>query len=226
MKTIITLMILATAVKITTLELDAVEQTNPEDCTPFGNGDSREARSDGECKSSNHILNENDIAQKAAEQANAAQEAQEQAAKQAAHQVKEQLADKAEEAAEVAQAALLGKEEAVYELQQEVQVAENVKKDEDSSLNRSRDTEIAAKRACAEAAKEKKLVSQALEISRENSENAVQMAKIAQEALDLKVRLVESAKHRVKQLREKLDSVKAEKEKDSATNLPPQSCDY
>ncbi|KAK5643549.1 hypothetical protein RI129_007394 [Pyrocoelia pectoralis] len=148
------------------------------------------------------------IAQNAAMEAKAAQQAQSVAAEQASHQVKVQLAEKAGEAAKTAEAALLGKQSIVEEIEHELKEAKEVAKEEGSSLHEDKRTLAAATKASQAAQAEYKLLQQAIKISQTNVQNAELAVKGAYSEVDQKEKLVEAARMRVEELEKQLKTAR------------------
>ncbi|KAF5281992.1 hypothetical protein FQA39_LY00516 [Lamprigera yunnana] len=150
------------------------------------------------------------IAENAAVEATAAHEAQAAASEQASHQVKLQLAERAEDAAKTAEAAHLGKQEVVDELQRELKEAKEAAREQLCGLQEVNRTLDVALKAAQAAQSELKLLQEAHQVAQTNCVGASQTAKGVQALVQGKDKLIDAAKARVNQIQDQLKA--AEKE--------------
>lgn len=150
------------------------------------------------------------IALKAAQEAQAAENAQEMAGKEASKQAKFQLAEKAIQAAKASQAALSAKQSIVEQLERELRESEVVVQDLSSSIQQSEANANAALRAAQQAASQLKMLTEAVQSSQSNLGNSEQAAQGAQQELSEKSQLLEAAKNRVEQLLRELKTARSD----------------
>ncbi|XP_017866035.1 PREDICTED: uncharacterized protein LOC108615769 [Drosophila arizonae] len=144
------------------------------------------------------------IAQKAAQEAKAANDAQMTAANAAATQVKLELAEKAFQSARAAEAALAGKQQIFEQLQLENREAESVVQEVDSSLHNTQANAIAANDAIVEARNQLENLKRLVRAFTKNLESMENISTGAQQELAEKTQLLEAAKNRQQTLASQL----------------------
>ncbi|XP_017044732.1 glycine, alanine and asparagine-rich protein [Drosophila ficusphila] len=144
------------------------------------------------------------IAMKAAQDAKAASEAQAAAGQAAAHHIKLELAEKAFQSAKAAEAALMGKQMMVDQLEQEVQEASAVVEEETNAIHHTEANMNAAVEAAKAATQQFETINELQKNSREALANIQAVALGSQQELAAKTQLLEAARNRMATLQKQL----------------------
>ncbi|KRK00157.1 uncharacterized protein LOC26534750 isoform X2 [Drosophila yakuba] len=153
------------------------------------------------------------IAMKAAQDAKAASEAQSAAGQAAAQHIKMELADKAFQSAKAAEAALMGKQMMVDQLEQEVQEASAVVEEETNSIHHTEANMNAAVDAVKVAMQQFETINELQRTSRESLANIQTVAMGSQQEMAAKTQLLEAARNRLALLQKQLVSAHDDYEK-------------
>ncbi|XP_043644821.1 uncharacterized protein LOC122614324 [Drosophila teissieri] len=153
------------------------------------------------------------IAMKAAQDAKAASEAQSAAGQAAAQHIKMELADKAFQSAKAAEAALMGKQMMVDQLEQEVQEASAVVEEETNSIHHTEANMNAAVDAVKVAVQQFETINELQRTSRESLANIQTVAMGSQQEMAAKTQLLEAARNRLAMLQKQLVSAHDDYEK-------------
>ncbi|KAH8328853.1 hypothetical protein KR074_007287 [Drosophila pseudoananassae] len=193
--------------------------------TPEGGGGEEKTK----CVSQNQKCNVNEIIQpgdpktkssaiamKAAADAKAASEAQSAAGQAAAQHIKLELAEKAFQSAKAAEAALMGKQMMVDQLEQEVQEANAVVEEETNGLHATENNMNAAVEAARAATMQFETISELQKTSRDNLANIQSVAVGAQNEMAVKTQLLEAARNRMNILHKQLLAAQEDYEKTKA----------
>ncbi|KAH8321865.1 hypothetical protein KR067_006925, partial [Drosophila pandora] len=156
------------------------------------------------------------IAMKAAADAKAASEAQSAAGQAAAQHIKLELAEKAFQSAKAAEAALMGKQMMVEQLEQEVQEANAVVEEETNGLHATENNMNAAVEAARAATMQFETISELQKTSRDNLANIQSVAVGAQNEMAVKTQLLEAARNRMNILHKQLLAAQEDYEKTKA----------
>lgn len=156
------------------------------------------------------------IAMKAAADAKAASEAQSAAGEAAAQHIKLELAEKAFQSAKAAEAALMGKQMMVEQLEQEVQEANAVVEEETNGLHATENNMNAAVEAARAATVQFETISELQKTSRDNLANIQSVAVGAQNEMAVKTQLLEAARNRMNILHKQLLTAQEDYEKTKA----------
>ncbi|KAH8347774.1 hypothetical protein KR084_000955, partial [Drosophila pseudotakahashii] len=144
------------------------------------------------------------IAMKAAQDAKAASEAQSAAGQAAAHHIKMELAEKAFQSAKAAEAALMGKQMMVDQLEQEVQEADAVVEEETNSIHHTEANMNAAVDAVKVATQQFETISELQKTAKEALVNIQTVALGTQQEMAAKTQLLEAARNRMALLQKQL----------------------
>ncbi|XP_016927903.2 tol-Pal system protein TolA [Drosophila suzukii] len=153
------------------------------------------------------------IAMKAAQDAKAASEAQSAAGQAAAHHIKLELAEKAFQSAKAAEAALMGKQMMVDQLEQEVQEADAVVEEETNSIHHTEANMNAAVDAVKVATQQFETISELQKTAKEVLANIQAVALGTQQEMAAKTQLLEAARNRMGLLQKQLLSAHDDYEK-------------
>ncbi|KAH8372994.1 hypothetical protein KR009_009614, partial [Drosophila setifemur] len=156
------------------------------------------------------------IALKAAAEAKAANEAQSAAGQAAAQHIKLELAQKAFQSAKAAEAALMGKQMMVDQLEQEVHEASAVVEEETNGLHATEVNMNAAVEAARQATQQFEIITELQKTAKENLSNIQAVALGAQNELAVKTQLLEAARNRMALLHKQLLSAQDDYEKTKA----------
>ncbi|XP_017078465.1 uncharacterized protein LOC108112739 isoform X1 [Drosophila eugracilis] len=161
------------------------------ECNPNGKCDVKTVITPGDPKQKTSM-----IAMKAAQDAKAASEAQSAAGQAAAHHIKMELAEKAFQSAKAAEAALMGKQMMVDQLEQEVQEANAVVEEETNSIHHTEANMNAAVDAVKLATQQFEAISELQKAAREALANIQNLALGTQQEMASKTQLLEAARNR------------------------------
>ncbi|XP_044778381.1 uncharacterized protein LOC27209016 isoform X1 [Drosophila simulans] len=153
------------------------------------------------------------IAMKAAQDAKAASEAQSAAGQAAAQHIKMELAEKAFQSAKAAEAALMGKQMMVDQLEQEVQEASAVVEEESNSIHHTEANMNAAVEAVKVAVQQFETINELQKTARESLTNIQTVAMGSQQEMAAKTQLLEAARNRMAMLQKQLVSAHDDYEK-------------
>lgn len=150
------------------------------------------------------------IAMKAAKEAQAAVQAQDVTGKEASKQAKIVLAEKAIQSAKAAQAALSAKEAILNELMRELREAEMVVQDLSSSIQQSESNANSALKAYQQAQVQLKMLTEIIQVAQSSVGYAEQAAQGSQQELNEKTQLLDAAKNRVEKLMREIKSARTD----------------
>ncbi|XP_016988706.2 glycine, alanine and asparagine-rich protein [Drosophila rhopaloa] len=153
------------------------------------------------------------IAIKAANDAKAASEAQAAAGQAAAHHIKLELAEKAFQSAKAAEAALMGKQMMVDQLEQELQEATAVVEEESSSIHRTEANMNAAVESARVATQQFEAISELQKNARDALAGIQAVAQGSQQEMASKTQILEAARNRMGVLQKQLVSAHDDFEK-------------